>query len=199
MLSPAIEDRSSVKRAARVRNQSEATGLTVDRVDFLRRTVTVDRQLVTPKAGPCTFGPPKTARSMRKIPLADHVVEALAAHIEHHGVGEHDLLLHIDGAPIRRPRFGGIWRDIRADAGLTDVRYHDTRHTFASTLLSGGVSVAATAEYLGHTPVVLLSTYAHLVPADHERARSVVEAAFARDAACHAGVTAANASMRPGL
>jgi hypothetical protein len=28
--------------------QSEATGLTVDRVDFLRRQLTVDRQLVSP-------------------------------------------------------------------------------------------------------------------------------------------------------
>ena len=55
----------------------------------------------------------------------------------------------------------------------------ESRHTFASTLLSGGVSVAAAAEYLGHTPGVLLSTYAHLLPAHHERTRRVVEAAFA--------------------
>ena len=34
---------------------------TVDRIDFLRRTVTVDRQLVTPpKSGKPTFGRPKT-------------------------------------------------------------------------------------------------------------------------------------------
>ena len=55
----------------------------------------------------------------------------------------------------------------------------NTRHTFASVLLSGGVSVAAAADYLGHSPAELLKTYAHLVPADHERARSVVQAAFA--------------------
>jgi hypothetical protein len=46
-------------------------------------------------------------------------------------------------------------------------------------LLSGGVSVAAAAEYLGHSPAVLLSVYAHLVPADHDRARAVIAAAFA--------------------
>jgi integrase len=61
---------------------------------------------------------------------------------------------------------------------LPEARFHDTRHTFASTLLSGGVSVPAAAEYLGHTPAVLLSTYAHLPLADHDRARRVVEAAF---------------------
>ncbi len=169
--------------------QAEATGLTADRVDLLRRTLTIDRQLVTPKAGPCTFGPPKTARSTRKVPLADSVVRALAAHLEEFGVGQHGLVLHAQGEPLRRPRFGDIWRQVRGAAGLPAARFHDTRHTFASTLLAGGVSVAATADYLGHSPAVLLTTYAHLMPADHDRARSVVEQAFARDAACHARVT----------
>lgn len=159
--------------------QSEATGLTVDRVDFLRRQITVDRQLVTPLAGVPTFGPPKSARSYRTVPLADAVVEALAAHVAEHGTGRDGLLVcGEDGRPLRRQQFGVVWRQLRARAGLPAARFHDTRHTFASTLLSGGVSVAATAEYLGHSPAELLRTYAHLMPADHDRARSVVEAAF---------------------
>jgi integrase len=36
----------------------EAAGVTVDRVDFLRRTLRVDRQLVQTR--PPSFGPPKT-------------------------------------------------------------------------------------------------------------------------------------------
>jgi integrase len=74
--------------------------------------------------------------------------------------------------------FGQVWRKRRGRAGLPDARSHDTRHTFASVLLSGGVSVAAAADYLGHSPAVLLGTYAHLMPADHDPARSAVEAAF---------------------
>ncbi len=159
--------------------QSEATGLTVDRVDFLRRQLTVDRQLVSPLAGEPTFGPPKTRRSYRTVPLADAVVKALARHVELHGTGRDELLLHApDGSALRRQRFGAIWRRTREKAELPAARFHDCRHTFASTLLSGGVSVAAAAEYLGDTPAVLLSTYAHLMPADHDRARSVVEDAF---------------------
>jgi hypothetical protein len=49
-------------------------------------------------------------------------------------------------------------------------------------LLSGGVSVAAAADYLGrlgHTAGELLKTYALLVAADHDRARSVVQTVFA--------------------
>jgi integrase len=107
-----------------------------------------------------------------------------------HGTGRHGLLLGgVDGRPLRRQRFGVIWDRLRHRAELPRARFHDCRHTFASTLLSGGVSVAAAADYLGHSPAELLRTYAHLMPADHERARSVVEAAFANDVACHAGVT----------
>ena len=68
---------------------------------------------------------------------------------------------------------------MRDHAKLPTARFHDTRHTFASTLLSGGVSVAAAADYLGDSPALLMSTYAHLMPADHDRARTAVQSAFA--------------------
>jgi Phage integrase family len=77
-------------------------------------------------------------------------------------------------------RFGRVWRAVRDQAQLPTVRFHDMRHTFASTLLSGGVSVAAAADYLGHSPAMLLSTYAHVMSADHDRARAAVLRAFTR-------------------
>ncbi|MGI8751210.1 MAG: tyrosine-type recombinase/integrase [Acidimicrobiales bacterium] len=162
--------------------QAEATGLTVDRIDFLRRELTVDRQLLTSAAGGASFGPPKTSRSYRTVPLADGPLADLARHLETHGADADGLVLHEAGQAVRRQRFGAVWRSLRARADLPAARFHDTRHTFASVLLSGGVPVAAAADYLGHTPSVLLKTYAHLAPADHDRARSVVQAAFARSA-----------------
>ncbi len=159
--------------------QGEATGLTVDRINFLRRELTVDRQLATPAAGDPTFAPLKTSKSYRTVPLADVALEPLAGHLEAYGAGQDGLVLHEAGRPVRRQRFGAVWRSLRLRAGLPDARFHDCRHTFASILLSGGVSVAAAADYLGHTPAVLLHTYAHLMPADHDRARAVVQEAFA--------------------
>lgn len=82
-----------------------------------------------------------------------------------------------------------VWDQLRRRAGLPEARFHDTRHTYASVLLSGGVSVAAAAEYLGHSPAELLRTYAHLMPADHDRARSVVQSAFDRDTSGVTGVS----------
>lgn len=84
-------------------------------------------------------------------------------------------------------------RDVEPWRGPGRARFHDTRHTYASVLLSGGVSVAAAAEYLGHTPGVLLATYAHLLPGDHDRARAVVEAAFAEAGSRVTGVSGGSA------
>ena len=162
--------------------QGEATGLTLDRLDMLRRELTVDRQLVTPPSGAATFGPPKTLKSRRTVPLADVAVDELALHLRDYGTGVDGLVLHEEGRAIPRQRFGRVWRALREEAGLPKARFHDTRHTYASTLLSGGVPLAAAAEYLGHSPAVLLQTYAHLMPADHARACAVIQAAFTRAA-----------------
>lgn len=156
--------------------QAEATGLTVDRVDFLRRIVRVDRQLVTSSASAATLEPPKTDSSFRTIPLPSFVGDALAAHIAEHGLGVHGLILHTpEGAPIIRNAFGRLWREMRTDATV----FHDLRHTFASTLLSNGVSIKAVADWMGHAnATVTLQTYAHLMPVDEDRARGILDRAF---------------------
>ena len=163
--------------------QGEATGLTVDRVDFLRREARIDRQLapIPPAPGePIGFSPPKTKNGYRTIPLAAWVLDDLARHIEQYGTGELGLILHRDGHPVRRSTFGETWRKTRTKAKL-ETRFHDTRHFFASTLLSRGVGVAAVAKYMGDTPAVVLSTYAHLIPDDNDRARQAMDAAFSGD------------------
>jgi integrase len=164
--------------------QGEACGLTVGQVDFLRRTLRVDRQLVTPAIGAPTFNDPKTSSSHRTVPLAGFVIEAIAAHLVEHDTGQDGVIVHTpDGRPIGRNRFGDRWRAATTTAGASGVRYHDLRHTFASTLLSQGVSVKAVADWLGHaSPTVTLSTYAHLMPVDEDRARSVLDGVFAKAA-----------------
>jgi integrase len=164
--------------------QGEASGLTVDRVDFLRRTLRVDRQLVDRNMADPVLAPPKTASSNRTVPLADFVVEELSAHLAHFPRHSGELvLLDPDGLPVASGRFGHQWRKAVTAAGALGLRFHDLRHTYASTLLSRGVSVKAVADWLGHaSPVVTLSTYAHLMPADEDVARSVLDDAFTRSA-----------------
>ena len=54
------------------------------------------------------------------------------------------------------------WRRIRARAGLSDVRIHDLRHSFASRALALGESLPMIGKLLGHTQVQTTARYAHL-------------------------------------
>lgn len=54
------------------------------------------------------------------------------------------------------------WRRIRNRAGLTDVRLHDLRHTFASNALLAGQPIEMVGKLLGHTQLQTTMRYAHL-------------------------------------
>jgi integrase len=68
--------------------QGECFGLTVDRVDFLRRRVRVDRQLLSAVGGVPEFGPPKSKAGFRTVPMPDVVSSALAAHLARYRPGQ---------------------------------------------------------------------------------------------------------------
>jgi integrase len=60
---------------------AEMLGLCVDRIDFLRRTLTVDQQLVRVKGRVALSPKLKTPTSHRTIPLPRVVCDILAAHL----------------------------------------------------------------------------------------------------------------------
>ena len=47
-------------------------------------------------------------------------------------------------------------------AGITDLRIHDLRHSFASALVSGGASLPLIGALLGHTSPATTDRYAHM-------------------------------------
>ena len=55
-----------------------------------------------------------------------------------------------------------FWRGVREEAGLRDVRLHDTRHSYASIALLCGESVRAVGRLLGHEKAATTLKYAHL-------------------------------------
>lgn len=160
----------------------EALGLSVDRVDFLRRQLRVDRQLVDPAGGGVRFAPPKSARGDRTVPIAERLVDELAAHVAEFGTSSPWLpVVDEFGLPFTRPRWSVTWSAVRAGAGV-DTRFHDLRHRFASTLLSADppVPIPAVAAALGDTETVLLRTYAHVLEGDDDRVRAALHQAFGR-------------------
>lgn len=54
------------------------------------------------------------------------------------------------------------WDTARRKAGLADLRIHDLRHSFASTLVNAGRSLYEVQTLLGHTQVKTTQRYAHL-------------------------------------
>lgn len=66
------------------------------------------------------------------------------------------------------------WVRIRAAAGLSDVRLHDLRHTFASVLVNSGRSLYDVQLLLGHKSPQTTTRYAHL---QHETLREASEEA----------------------
>jgi integrase len=158
--------------------QGEAFGLTIDRVDFLRRQLTVDRQLLLMPGGAPTFAPPKTNSSYRSIPLPDVVRDALAAHLRDHEAGPDGLIFTNDrGEPVRRTRFSDVWRPmIRAANAPEGTGYHALRHYYASLLIRHGESVKTVQARLGHKNAAeTLDTYSHLWPDSEDRTRSAVD------------------------
>jgi integrase len=115
--------------------QGEAAGLTVDRVDWLRRTVRVDRQWAQVDG----WSPPKTLASIRTVPVAASVLDELARHLEEQGTGVDGVLVHgPDGRPVSHGTWGKWMRAAVKGAGLSGVRFHDLRHHYASRLIAAG-------------------------------------------------------------
>jgi integrase len=163
----------------------ELFGLTVDRVDFLRRRMTVDQQMQTPdrKGTSPGLAPVKTPESVRTIPLPRYVAEELAAHLARYPANVDGLVFHReDGKPYRRGHITLAMQRARKSAGLSEsVTWHDLRHHAASVLIANGESVKVVQRWLGHkSAAITLDVYSHLFDGSIESAADAMDAARGR-------------------
>ena len=64
---------------------------------------------------------------------------------------------------VRRPyAFNKIWLEIKAKAGLKDLRFHDLRHEAVSRLVEAGLSDQEVSAISGHKSMQMLKRYTHL-------------------------------------
>ena len=156
----------------------EAAAVQLTDIDFLRRTLKVERQVQRAKRGEVDITPPKYG-SERLVHIPDGLVQMLAQHVEHIGVHSvHQWLFIGDGGlPPHQNTVGYWWRKTAKAAGLSGVTLHDLRHFYASGLIAAGCDVVTVQKALGHAKATTtLNTYSHLWPTAEDRTRSAAGA-----------------------
>ena len=148
----------------------ELAGLRRKRVDVLRGRVDVSEATSDVHGYSLTFGPPKTKRSRRPVPLPRCMVSELEAHLTEYVDADADALVFTGpkGAPIRRAGFGRLWwAPATKAAGLEGLRVHELRHTFVALSIAAGCDARKVSIRAGHSSVAFtLDRYGHLFEDD---------------------------------
>jgi integrase len=109
-------------------------------------------------------------REEHRLPLSAAVVTLLRQREAELSAGGKVAVLHNKNVPVFKGagskthtnRLEAHWREIRAEAGLTDLRFHDLRHSAASWAISSGLSLSVVGGLLGHRKSATTEIYAHL-------------------------------------
>jgi integrase len=156
----------------------ELLGLSVEQVDFLRKTIRVDRQL---RGGEIVFEP-KTAASRRVVPIDEVTVDLLAAQLAACPAGPGGLVFtRPDGIrPLSDRETMRAWNAAVTAAGVgRRVRLHDMRHFYASVLIAEGADVKEVQARLGHKRATeTLDIYSHLFETSEDRTRTRIGRVF---------------------
>lgn len=165
----------------------ELRGLSVDRIDFLRRIIRVERQLVREKGRGTYLDDVKTAAGRRTVPIPQRAVDVLSGYLAAQPARESGqwaglVFVMPDGRPIGDSTCGYALKSICQSVKLKPRHWHELRHHYASVLIAGGENPKVVQKRMGHKDVTTtLRTYAHLFAEAEERTRDVLETAWATD------------------
>jgi integrase len=82
------------------------------------------------------------------------------------------------GDPIGKVTVYDAFKKACGVAKITDFRFHDLRHTFASYLVMAGVDLVTIKELMGHVGINMTLRYSHLVPEHKAQAVAKLGAKF---------------------
>ena len=160
--------------------RGEALGLTWSNVDLDAGRITIVRTLVDvidADDDRPVWSDPKTAAGRRSIALDPTTVAVLRTQQEvrardRHIVGSRanpevdDLVFaRADGRPYHPERLSRTFKAQVRAAGITPIRLHDLRHTWATLALQAGIPAKIVQDRLGHSTVAItLNIYSHVTP-----------------------------------
>jgi integrase len=123
--------------------------------------------------------PPKTARSRRRIWVANTTTQALRAMVPYQSSLAGFIFLNRNGRHYHKTKINEAFKNAIKRAGVPRIRFHDLRHTCATLLLAAGVGIKAVSERLGHANVsITLKTYAHVLPGEQKAVSEVTGKLF---------------------
>lgn len=140
--------------------------------------IKVTKSLTQTLRGADRITAPKNAASIRDIQVPVPLSEALGEHLNR--CREYDNFSpdwYICGGlkALRSTSLQNKAKAYSTKAGVKEIRIHDFRHSHASLLAHAGINIQEIARRLGHSKVsTTLNTYAHLYPAEQDRAVEVL-------------------------
>lgn len=155
---------------------SEILGLRWSRVDFKKNTITVDTQLMilrkkggkrklapTKNESTRTFKASQSVMNLLKDRKKQQASERLAAGSAWQYEIEDLVFTNIKGDTIPHASVEHEYKKVIMAAGCQDHRFHDIRHTFATTALRVHADIKTLSRTLGHRSVAFtLDVYGHV-------------------------------------
>ncbi|MDP3322015.1 MAG: site-specific integrase [Hydrogenophaga sp.] len=99
------------------------------------------------------------SKRMRPVPLNDTAIEVINQ-LDTKGIYAHLFINKRTKKPY--VNIAKVWEQLRAKAGLPNLRIHDLRHQAASNLINSGSSLYIVQQILGHSDPSVTQRYAHL-------------------------------------
>ena len=157
--------------------RGELLGLKWEDIDWKDGIITVRRQ-VARVDGEIVEAPLKTKNSYRAVSISPQAVEVL----EQQKAKTRDAYVFPspNGGPISPDSVNNMLKRVLERAGIPKVRFHDLRHTAASTMIANGVDIVTAATELGHaSPTTTANMYAHQIAVARAKAADVRAGVFA--------------------
>jgi integrase len=102
----------------------------------------------------------KTGKS-RVVPITREALALLKEHKKTRRHIAHDFIFYNTFRGTVPYNYQNHWTDVKATAGIDDLRFHDLRHSCASELAMAGVSMGQIANLLGHSNINQTQRYSH--------------------------------------
>jgi len=166
--------------------QMEILGLKWTDLDWLKKTIKIERQLDHSTGNGIRFSMTKTKYGRRSVVLGSNSIDILRYHFEQQhrerlAAGERwqetGLIFTTSlGTPINPRNLLRDYKKLLSDAGLPLIRFHDLRHTSASILLNNNIPPIVVSRRLGHSkPSITLDVYGHLIPSMQSEAAEKID------------------------